>query len=98
MEQTTPNQVSVPKQVELGVAVPTPEEQKEIVKRLEALFKIADEAQARYKKAKAHVDKVSHSILAKAFRGELVPQDPNDEPAEKLFGRIKAEKEKINQK
>jgi len=36
------------------------------------------------------VDKLTQSILAKAFRGELVPQDPNDEPAEKLLARIRA--------
>jgi type I restriction enzyme S subunit len=33
--------------------------------------------------------------LAKAFRGELVAQDPNDEPASVLLERIKAEKEKL---
>lgn len=32
--------------------------------------------------------------MAKAFRGELVPQDPNDEHAEKLLERIREEKEK----
>jgi len=37
-------------------------------------------------------DKLPQSVLAKAFRGELVPQDPNDEPAEKLLERIKEEK------
>lgn len=68
------------------------EEQKEIVQRVEALFKKADEIEERYKKAKAFVDKLTQSILAKAFRGELVPQDPNDEPAEKLLERIKAMK------
>jgi len=35
---------------------------------------------------------LNHSILAKAFRGELVPQDPNDEPASALLARIKAER------
>jgi len=33
-------------------------------------------------------DKLTQSILAKAFRGELVPQDPNDEPASELLKRI----------
>jgi len=37
-------------------------------------------------------------VLAKAFRGELVPQDPNDEPAEKLLERIKAEKVRLEKK
>jgi len=38
------------------------------------------------------LDKLSQSILAKAFRGELVLQDANDEPASLLLERIKAEK------
>jgi hypothetical protein len=37
-------------------------------------------------------DRLDQAILAKAFRGELVPQDPTDEPAEKLLERIRAER------
>lgn len=37
------------------------------------------------------INLLDQSILAKAFRGELVPQDPNDEPASELLKRIKAE-------
>jgi type I restriction enzyme, S subunit len=48
--------------------------------------------EARYQKAKAVVDKLTQSILAKAFRGELVPQDPNDEPASELLERIREER------
>ena len=33
------------------------------------------------------------SILAKAFRGELVPQDPRDEPATELLTRIRTTRE-----
>jgi len=75
------------------VAVPAPPlaEQKEIVRRVEALFKIADQVEERYKNTKAYVDKLTQSILAKAFRGELVPQNPNDEPASELLKRIKEE-------
>lgn len=70
-------------------ALPPVREQKEIVRRVEALFKTADALEARYRKAKAHIDKLTQSILAKAFRGELVPQDPNDEPASILLERTK---------
>ena len=70
------------------IPVPPQSEQQEIVRRVEALFKTADAVEARYRTAKAHVDKLTQSILAKAFRGDLVPQDPNDEPASILLERI----------
>jgi type I restriction enzyme S subunit len=41
---------------------------------------------------------LNQSILAKAFRGELVPQDPNDEPASKLLDRIRRERERNGDK
>ncbi len=52
------------------------------------LFALADQIEARYAKAKAYVDKITPSLLARAFRGKLVPQDPNDEPATELLKRI----------
>jgi type I restriction enzyme, S subunit len=39
---------------------------------------------------------LDRSILAKAFRGELVSQDPNDEPAAVLLERIRAELEQTS--
>lgn len=50
-------------------------EQIEIVTRVDFLFEFADQIEARYKKAQAQVDKLTQSILAKAFRGELVPTE-----------------------
>ena len=38
-------------------------------------------------------DTMNQSILAKAFRGELVPQDPRDEPASELLARIRTTRE-----
>ena len=64
------------------------DEQKEIVRLVDNYFELADTIEAQVKKAQARVDNLTQSILAKAFRGELVPQDPNDEPADKLLERI----------
>jgi type I restriction enzyme S subunit len=40
----------------------------------------------------AHLQQLNRSILAKAFRGDLVPQDPTDEPASVLLDRIRQER------
>ncbi|WP_154124279.1 restriction endonuclease subunit S [Grimontia hollisae] len=72
------------------ISIPALEEQKEIVRLVDQYFAFADTIEAQVKKAQARVDKLTQSILAKAFRGELVPQDPNDEPADKLLERIAA--------
>lgn len=85
-------QINNPDILPLVVPLPPLNEQQEIVRRVEALFKLADQLEERYKKAKVNVDKLTQSILAKAFRGELVPQDPNDEPASMLLERIKSQK------
>jgi type I restriction enzyme S subunit len=84
----------------LPVPIPPLPEQKEIVKRVEALFKLADSMEARLEEARKRVETLTASILAKAFRGELVPQNPNDQPAAELLQEIKAaaESEKANKK
>jgi len=64
------------------------EEQKEIVRLVDQYFAFADTIETQVKKAQSRVDNLTQSILAKAFRGELVPQDPNDESADKLLKRI----------
>ena len=70
------------------------EEQKEIVRRIESLFKLADSIEQQYQQAEIDLETLNQSILAKAFRGELVPQDPNDEPASVLLERIREERDK----
>jgi len=70
--------------------VPPLSEQSEIVRRVEAFFAYADRIEARYTTARAQVERLTPALLAKAFRGELVPQDPNDEPASVLLERIRA--------
>ncbi len=55
---------------------------------MDALFAVADQIQARFERARQQVEKLTPSLLARAFRGELVPQDPTDEPAATLLQRI----------
>lgn len=74
----------------LNIDLPPLEEQTEIVRRVEALFAMADRLEARYTAARAQVEKLTPATLAKAFRGDLVPQDPNDESASVLLERIHA--------
>lgn len=76
----------------LEIYLPALVEQTEIIRRVEQLFAFADQLEARVKAAQARIDRLTQSILAKAFRGELVPQDPNDEPASVLLERIKAQR------
>jgi hypothetical protein len=52
------------------------------------LFAFADRLEAHYNAARTQVDNLIPTTLAKAFRGKLVPQDPNDEPASALLERI----------
>jgi type I restriction enzyme S subunit len=72
--------------------IPSLDEQAEAVTRIRYLFACADQINDKVRGAKVRIDSLTQSILAKAFRGELVPQDPNDEPASELLARIKAQR------
>ena len=72
--------------------LPSLEEQTEIVRRVETLFAFADRLEARLAQAQTAATRLTPALLAKAFRGELVPQDPNDEPAAELLRRLQAER------
>ena len=74
----------------LVLMVPSLLEQEEIVHRAQRLFTLADQLEARLNTARKIVDRLTPALLAKAFRGELVPQDPSDEPASVLLARIRA--------
>jgi len=74
------------------IDMPSENEQHEIVRRVESLFALADSVEKQYQDAKARTNRLTQAILAKAFRGELVPQNPDDEPAEVLLERIQAQR------
>jgi len=85
---------------EVPVAVPPLEEQDEIVRRVAALMKLADAIEQRVAIAAARADKSTQAILAKAFRGELVPTEADlaraegrtYESAAELIARIQSAK------
>jgi len=68
-------------------------EQAEIVRRIESAFGRLDRMAADHAAAARLIPKLDAAILTKAFRGDLVPQDPNDEPSSLLLERIRAERE-----
>ena len=72
----------------LKLQLPPLSEQTEIVRRVETLFALADRLEARLAQAQTAATRLTPALLAKAFRGELVPQDPNDEPAAELLRRL----------
>jgi type I restriction enzyme S subunit len=84
---------------EFTIGLPPLEEQQEIARRIEAMFALADRLETRYVKAKAQVDKLNQSVLAKAFRGELVTTEAelakaegrSYETAEQLLARIRGD-------
>jgi type I restriction enzyme S subunit len=83
--------------------LPPPVEQHEIVRRVENLFKLADSIEKRVALATKRAAKLTQSVLAKAFRAELVPTEAElarregrtYERASALLERIKAERERM---
>lgn len=76
----------------LPITIPDYTEQQEIVRCIEKLYAYAEYVESRYQNALTRVQQLTPTSLSKAFRGELVPQDPNDEPASVLLERIQAER------
>jgi type I restriction enzyme S subunit len=89
------------KKVSLGrfkqVTIPAPplEEQRRIVSELDFLFSAITNQQGALEQVQHRMAALRHSILVRAFRGELVAQDPNDEPASALLERIAVDRAAI---
>ncbi len=71
-------------------------EQSVIVNMLEKKLSLTDASIRDIELQLSKAETLRQSILKKAFSGQLVPQDPSDEPASKLLARIQAEKEFVN--
>lgn len=74
------------------IPLPPIEQQRRTVQEIESRLSVADKIEESISQSLKQAEALRQSILKKAFSGKLVPQDPNDEPAEKLLARIRAEK------
>lgn len=92
-EGSTHTTIYFPELKALHLALPTPSEQQEIVSRVRDLLKFAGQVEVAHANAINPASKLPSAALAKAFRGDLVPQDPNDEPAAALLARIAAQRD-----
>lgn len=91
----TAGQLRVPAQFVQHSVMPIPptEEQIRALEEIDRRFSIADDIEASINGALERGRQLRRSILKAAFEGKLVPQDPADEPAEKLLERIRAERQ-----
>lgn len=74
------------------IPLPSLPEQHCIVAEIEHRFCIVDQIEKTVDHSLKQSERLRQSILKRAFEGKLVSQNPNDEPAEKLLERIKAER------
>ena len=76
-----------------AIPIAPPAEHVAIVKQVDRALKRLSALEQAFKNAASKQGAMDQAILAKAFRGELVEQDPNDEPASVLLERIRAARE-----
>jgi type I restriction enzyme S subunit len=85
--------ISATKIYQLHVPIANFEEQKQVAIQLTQIMQTIAEIESSLAEKFKNLTQLDQSILAKAFRGELIPQDPNDEPASVLLERIRKERE-----
>ena len=77
------------------VAIPPKSEQKRIAVYIENLLSIVENIDINKLDLSDLIKQTKAKVLDLAIKGKLVPQDSNDEPADKLLERIREEKEKL---
>jgi type I restriction enzyme S subunit len=83
--------VNATKLKSINIPIPPETEQEKIVLKIEELFSQLDAGVTGLKRVQSELQRYRASVLKAAFEGRLVPQDPNDEPAEKILMRLGAE-------
>ncbi len=85
--------LSISKVSGLPLPIPPMQEQEAIVAEYDRRNSLTDALRVTIQTSLRRAERLRQSILERAFRGELVPQDPSDEPAEALLAllaRLKA--------
>jgi type I restriction enzyme, S subunit len=82
--------VSLARFKQVTVPAPSLENQRQVVAELQRIFSALEAQEAMVDRAEKRAAALRRSILAGAFRGELVPQDPEDEPASVLIESVAA--------
>lgn len=72
------------------------QEQEVLISLLDSILPMIKSTEIEIDKQLAKAETLRQSIMKKAFSGQLVPQDPSDEPASELLARIQAEKGFVN--
>lgn len=73
-------------------------EQKRIVEKIEELLVLVDDLETNKTDLQSYIKQAKSKVLEMAVRGELVPQNPDDEPASALLERIKKEQKSSKSK
>lgn len=84
--------LSVNKLLPIEIELPNKNEQNHTVIEIESRLSVCDKIEESIEQSLQQAEALRQSILKKAFEGNLVPQDLNDEPASVLLERIKAER------
>ena len=78
---------------QIRLPLPPFAEQRRIVAEVERRLSVIQQAEVAVGASLQRAERLRQSILKRAFAGELVPQDPDDEPASVLLERIRAQRE-----
>ena len=77
---------------QITVPLPPVAEQRRIVAEVERRLSVIRQAEIAVEASLQRAERLRQSILRQAFSGQLVPQDPSDEPAAALLARIQADR------
>ena len=92
---TNQKELSLTTVSEFLIPLPPVDEQKRISETVETLLELVDSIESDKIDLSELIKQTKAKVLDLAIKGKLVPQDPNEEPADKLLEKIREEKEKL---